>query len=268
VAARRRASVTLEQVLGASRERNGSLQFALGRELHGAFGGAFGGAVAACAVVTARRAAPDRVPASLDVRFLRGLPAGTATTHARVLQTGRSITVIDVDVIGPDDRPAARATVSLVDRATLHPLDQPHDAPAIGAYDDAKPWAAMPEVEIPILTTLAPRILGRTTDGIASALRVPWDPDEQTAAEACCFAADLCVGPPVAAACVDGWIPHPNPDLSLRFAIAPTTDREVAGIGIVTGIAGGVAAVKIDVCSAGMIAASGVSTSLLLATNH
>ena len=156
--------------------------------------------------------------------------------------------------------------MSLVDRSALQSLDEPQDAPAIGRYDDAKPWAEMPGVEIPILATLAPRILGRTTDGIATALRVPWEPDAKSAAEACCFAADLCVGPPVAAACIDRWIPHPNPDLSLRFAVSPVFEREVAGLGTVTGIAGGVAAVSITVCSAGTIAATGVSTSLLLAT--
>jgi len=261
-----RRAVTVAEVLGASAISEDEMRFAIGRELHGAFGGAFGGAVAACTVATARRAAPGRVPTAIDVRFLRGLPAGTTTARSRVLQAGRSVSVIDVDVTGPDDRPAARATVSLVDRSTLHPLDEPQPAPAIGRYDDAKPWVEMPGVEIPILTTLAPRILGRSVDGIATALRVPWDPHEDSAAEACCFAADLCVGPPVAAACVDGWIPHPNPDLSLRFAVAPVFDREVAGLGTVTGIAGGVAAVSITVCTAGTIAATGVSTSLLLAT--
>lgn len=260
--------MSLADLLGAVQDSDGAMRFELGPELHGAFGGAFGGAVAACAVMTVRSIAIDRVPTGLDVRFLRGLPAGTVTAAAEVLHAGRSVTVVDVDLAGADGRRAARATVSLAQRDTLFPLE--HLGEPAGeldsTYDEAKPWAAPPGREIPILETLAPRILGRAGDGIATALRLPWEPDESSAAEACCFAADLCVGPPVAAACTSGWVPHPNPDLSLRVAAGATVERDIVGVGTAARIARGVAAVRIDVRCGAAVVAVGAATSLLLAT--
>lgn len=70
-------STAAEYLQGTPLE-DGSWAFAIGRERHGAFGGAFGGVVSAVAVMAARSAAPGRVPAALDVHYLRGLPAGTA----------------------------------------------------------------------------------------------------------------------------------------------------------------------------------------------
>src|SRR5687768_13472659 len=115
--------MTLAEVLGAERLDAGSFRFAVGRELHGAFGGAFGGVIASCTLIAARDVAPGRVPVGLDVRFLRGLPAGAVTAEASVVHAGRSMTVVGVDLHGPDGRHGVRATVSLVDTAPLHPLD-------------------------------------------------------------------------------------------------------------------------------------------------
>src|SRR5690349_2799913 len=207
--------MTLAEFLGASEIDSGVARYALPRSLHGAFGGAFGGVIAACTLQSARAVAPERVPCGLDVRFLRGLPAGDAIARAEVVHGGRSLTVVAVDVEGADGKHAVRATVSLAAPAALHPLDVERPcSPLPATYDEAPDWARIADREIPIIETLAPRILGRVGDGIATALRVPFDPDDDTAAEACCFAADMSVGPPVAAACVDQWVPHPNPDLS------------------------------------------------------
>jgi acyl-coenzyme A thioesterase PaaI-like protein len=258
--------VTLADFLGAEALGPGSFRFTVGRELHGAFGGAFGGVIAACTLMAARDVAPGRVPVGLDVRFLSGLPAGAVVAEASVVHAGRSVTVVGVDLRGPDGRHGVRATVSLVDAAALHPLDVASTIaePLSASYDDAPNWPVMTGREIPILSTLAPRILGRIGDGIATALRVPWTPDRTTAAEACCFVADMCVGPPVAAACVDAWVPHPNTDLSLRFAGDVEVASEVVGIGTAERIAGGVAAVRVEVRSADAVAAIGVATSVLL----
>jgi acyl-coenzyme A thioesterase PaaI-like protein len=260
--------MTLSEFLGAEALGPGSFRFAVGRELHGAFGGAFGGVIAACTLVTARDVAPGRVPVGLDLRFLRGLPAGDAVAEASVVHAGRSVTVVAVDLHAPDGRHASRATISLVEPSVLHQLDvastTPEPVPA--RYDEAPSWPIMTGREIPILATLSPRILGRVGDGIATALRLPWSPDSSTAAEACCFAADLSTGPPVAAACVDGWVPHPNTDLSLRFAGDVKVANDVVGIGTAERIAGGIAAVRIEVRSGRAIAAVGVATSLLLKT--
>jgi acyl-coenzyme A thioesterase PaaI-like protein len=260
--------VTLVDLLGAASVGPGAHRFAIGRELHGAFGGAFGGVIASCTLIAAREVAPGRVPVGLDVRFLRGLPAGSVTAEASVVHAGRSMTVVAVDLHGPDGRHGVRATVSLADTAALHPLDVDVDVratePVAGRYDDAPDWPEMPGRDIPILKTLAPRIVGRAGDGIATGLRMPWTPDRSTAAEACCFVADMCVGPPVAAACVEGWVPHPNTDLSLRFAGDVDVATEVIGIGTTERVAGGVAAVRVEVRSNDAIVAIGVATSVLL----
>ena len=258
--------MTLVDVLGAKAIGPGSFCFAVGRELHGAFGGAFGGVIAACTLVAARDVAPGRVPVGLDVRFLRGLPAGEVMAEATVVHAGRSMTVVGVDLHGPDGRHGVRATVSLAETSALHPLDVDSTSvnPVTARYDDAPHWPTMTGREVPILSTLAPRILGRVGTGIATALRVPWTPDSTTAAEACCFVADMCVGPPVAAACVDEWVPHPNTDLSLRFAGDVEVAAEVVGIGTTERITGGVAAVRVEVRSADALVAVGVATSVLL----
>ena len=51
-----------------------------------------------------------QVPVGLDVRFLRGLPAGVADARAEVVHSGRSLTVVDVAIDGADGRRAAHAT--------------------------------------------------------------------------------------------------------------------------------------------------------------
>lgn len=259
--------MTLLEVLGGEREAAGAFRFTIGRELHGAYGGAFGGAVAASTLVAARDIAPGRVPASLDIRFLRGLPAGTASVDAALVHGGRSLSVVSVDVAGPDGRLCARSTISLANLEALHPLDAQRTGvePLPLTYDDAPPWQQVPGREIPMLTTLAPRVIGRVGAGIAAALRVPWTPDETSGAEAGCFAADLCTGPPVAFACAENWVPHPNPDLTLRFAGPAPVSTEIVGIGTAARIAGGVAAVSIDVRCAGAVVAVGAATSILLA---
>jgi acyl-coenzyme A thioesterase PaaI-like protein len=245
------------------RHGSGGWQFTIPRALHGAFGGAFGGVVAAACVAAARSCAEDRTPMALDCRFLRSLPAGTAWFTTTTLATGRSLTNVAVDVIGPDDRLCTRATLSLAaPEALTDEVDTPSaplDAPS---YDDATPWREPPGVEIPIVTTLAPRG-ARVDGGFASVLAVPWEPDSGRSAEAACVAADISVGPPVAAAVADRWIPHPNPDLSLRFG-GPVATHEVCGIGRLRCIRDGLAAVTIEVTASGHLVAVGISTSMLL----
>ncbi len=64
--------IDVDEFLGA----RGEGIYTIRPETHGAFGGAFGGLVAAIAVRAARTVAPGREPVSLDVHFLRGVPAG------------------------------------------------------------------------------------------------------------------------------------------------------------------------------------------------
>lgn len=248
------------------RERDASAVLVFGRELHGAFGGAFGGLLAASAVHVARSAAPGREPASLDCRFLRSLPAGEARAGATVLHAGRSLTCVRVELIDEHDRVATTATVSLVDPASLQPLDVAGRV----AADPRRPrrWSPPAGVDAPIIELLDP-YLGRTGAGAISAdVRLLWDDDGGTSAEAACVAADLAVGPPVAAACEGSWLPHPNPDLSLRFAPVGQLGRRVTGVGRVARISGGQAVVGVDVFHDGVPFALGVATSMVLRTSR
>lgn len=257
---------TAVEFLAGRPEADGSFTFAIGRERHGAFGGAFGGVVSACCVTAARSLAPERTPASLDVNYVRGLPAGTARVVPTVVHGGRSLTTASVDVLDETGRLCTRATVKLVAADALEPLDHPGDAPepVAARYDEGTPWRNPPGREVPLIATFAPRAVGRdAAAGIATALRVPWD-ESGGAAEAACLAADVCVGPPVAGA-FDRWVPHPNPDLSLRFASASVGD-DVVGWGRLERVEAGLATVRVEVRSDDVLVAAGVSMSLLLAT--
>jgi acyl-coenzyme A thioesterase PaaI-like protein len=248
--------------LGFERGRDGP-RFELGDHLRGAFGGIFGGAVAACAVRAARDVVPERRPASLDIRFLRGLPPGTAEAQASVLHAGRSLTTVRIDLVG-ERRLAASATLGLVDPAALHPLDRPASRSAPDEPDgEGSAWRVPDGVEAPIVDTLGPRIVRADDEVVVTAVRAPWL-EQGAGAEVACLAADMCVGPPVAAATRGEPIPHPNPDLSLRFAAEPLDTRLIA-VGRLERVDGGLATVGIEVWSSQDLVAAGVSSSILLA---
>lgn len=253
---------TVDAFLGTERQGPGAFKFGLGEHLHGAFGGTFGGVVAACAVRVARDLAPGRVPISLDVRFLRGL-TGAAEAESTLLHEGRSLATVSVDLRDGHGRPAARATVGLVAPGELHPLER--EAGALPNVDgaQARAWQAPAGVAIPIVATLSPYAASAGEWGVATGFRVPWE-DAGAGPEAVCLAADMCVGPPVAAALGGRWLPHPNPDLSLRFAGVQPEGSEVVAAGRLEGVAAGVALVRIAVWRGGVLAGVGVSCSLLL----
>jgi acyl-coenzyme A thioesterase PaaI-like protein len=255
---------TAAEFLGGEQTADGTWRFSMGSELHGAFGGVFGGAVAAATLLTARSLNPARLPVALDCRFVRSLPAGEARVMPSVVHEGRTLSCVSVDVLDERDRVATRATVSLVDPVVLEPLDHPGASTSARwtSHADGARWTRPPGVEAPIIDTLEPRVVGRDERGIASSIRVPWQ-DTTAGAEVACLAADLCVGPPVAAAFPDRWIPHPNPDLSLRFSVV-AIDEPVVAVGRLERIAAGLASVRIQVWSGGELAAVGVSSSLLL----
>lgn len=253
---------TVDAFLGTERQGPGAFKFGLGEHLHGAFGGTFGGVVAACAVRVARDLAPGRVPVSLDVRFLRGL-TGAAEAEGTLLHEGRSLATVSVDMRDGRGRPAARATVGLVAPWGLHPLEREAGVPPSVDGAQARAWQPPAGVAIPIVDTLSPHLAGAGEWGVATGFGVPWE-DPDAGAEAVCLAADLCVGPPVAAALVGRWLPHPNPDLSLRFAGVQPEGSEVVATGRLEGVAAGVALVRIAVWRGGALAGVGVSCSLLL----
>ena len=255
---------TIDDVLDVRRkDGEGNAVLGFPRELHGAFGGAFGGLIAAGLVLVGRDVAPGRIPAGIDCRFVRGLTAGDALATATVVHGGRSLTLLRVDLHDERDRVATTATISYVDPSALHPLDV--DAPHVRDPETWREWVAPKGIEIPIAAVLHPRLAAVGDGAVASLLRVPWDdPDATYSAEAACVAADFCVGPPVAAACEGAWLPHPNPDVSVRFAPHGRVGNDIVGVGRVVRIASGLAVVDIEVRANEVAIAAGASTSMVL----
>jgi acyl-coenzyme A thioesterase PaaI-like protein len=250
---------SVAEFLGAEVVGEGAWRFEVPVELHGAFGGAFGGIVAACTLITARSVAVGRVPNALDIRFVRGLPAGGAVARASVLHSGRSLSTISVDLHDERERLCARATISLVDRDVLGSVVRPGPEP--GDWKDHGSAAQWPPVA-PIVTAIDSRIIGNDERGIATAMKVPWDVAVESSAETACMAADMAVGPPLGALASDG-VSTPNPDLSLRFC-GEVTSPIVVGVGRLDRAVGGVAAVGVEVWSEGSLVATGVSTALMI----
>jgi hypothetical protein len=226
--------------------------FAFGCDLHGAFGGVFGGVLAASVLLAARPAAPARVPSGLDCRFLRGVSAGRSTATVTPVHGGRTVSCVRVDLHDERGRLTTTGTVSFVDPGALRPLSVD---PAAGPSPRWRPWRTPEGVRAPIVERLRPEVGAAGAGAIATRVDVPWTGHRE---EAACVAADLSVGPPVAAACEGTWSPHPNPDLSLRFTAA-AADGTVTSVARLAALAGGVAAVALDVGFA-----VGVATSVVL----
>tara|TARA_B100001559_G_scaffold188567_2_gene157761 strand:+ start:399 stop:1190 length:792 start_codon:yes stop_codon:yes gene_type:complete len=238
-------------------------------EIHGAFGGVTGGALAAAAIAVARTVKPDRIAAGVDIHFLRGLSTVQATAQITILSSGRSITILRVEFRDDAGNPTTEARVVLAAPKSLRTDIQAtnRDSGLLGPppsdlYENAKPWRKPQGVEIPIIDTTHPRA-ARVGASIATAVTVPWDMTGD-GSEGACLAADLSVGPPVDAVIPRGtWVPHPNPDLSLRF-LGPTEGQHLVAIALCREISGGLATVETEVWQQQSLVATGISTSLLL----
>ena len=252
---------TLHEFLQARQARsiegNTDWSFTVPASLHGAFGGAFGGVVASCTLVAARAAAPGRTPNALDIRFLRGLPAGDAVCTSTVLHAGRSLSNVAVDLKDATGRLCARSTISLVDPTVLDQFEQMQATPR--GWDDYDTAPQFPAVA-PIVSVIDPRLVGRAGADVATACRIPWD--DGHSAEAACMAGDMAVGAPLGGTAPRG-VGTPNPDISLRFCGEVTTPV-VVGIGRWERSSNGVAMVGVEVWSGDELVAIGVSTALLL----
>ena len=251
------ATIDIDEFLGA----RGGGRYAIREELYGAFGGAFGGVLGAIALREARSAAPDRAPISLDLNFLRGVPAGDAIVLTEVLASGRSMTSVLV-TINATDRIATSAMVKLIEREAL--ADVAVDGAAAGRppappYDAGREWG---DAAIPIIGSLEPRTIMGDERGVGFAIEVPWS-GAGADAEAASLAADGCVGAPVVFA-AEGRFIHPNPDIAIRFMPGATAGREVVGFGHVESGGAGAVLVGIEVWSGTQQLATGVSCSLQL----
>ncbi|MCP3989691.1 MAG: thioesterase family protein [Actinomycetia bacterium] len=245
-----------------------SWRFRLPRAIHGAFGGVTGGALAAAAVAAGRASAPGRIAVSLDMHFLRGLATEDATASIEVLSSGRSLTVVRAELSDDSGRRTTVARIGFAEPTALEPIDSDAPAgqlgpPAPDLDETSRPWRPPRGVEIPIIETARPRA-ARLGDAIATLVTIPWDPDGD-GAEGACLAADLSVGPPVDAVLPKGtWVPHPNPDVSIRFA-GPVTSSDLVAVATCRRVARGAATVESEVWDGAQLVASAISTSLFMA---
>ncbi|MCP3854915.1 MAG: thioesterase family protein [Actinomycetia bacterium] len=254
--------------LGAEASDETSWRLRLPRAIHGAFGGVTGGALAAAAVAIGRASAPDRLAVGLDIHFLRGLASEEAEATVEVLSSGRSLTMVGVEFSDDQGRRTTVARVAYAEPSALEPIDvaAPHSVlgpPPADVVETSKPWRAPKGVEVPIIDTVRPRA-ERVGDAIATVVSTPWEARDD-GAEGACLAADLSVGPPVDAVLPKGtWVPHPNPDISLRFA-GPVTTTDLVAVAACRRVAHGVATVESEVWAAGSLVATAISTSLFMA---
>ena len=258
------------EYLGAEQVDETNWRLRLPRAIHGAFGGVTGGALAAAAVAIGRVSAPDRVAVGLDMHFLRGLASEDATASVEVLSSGRSLTVVRVEFADDTARRTTVGRAAYAEPSALEPIDTDTPVTQLGPPPPdiratSKPWRAPKGVEVPIIDTARPRA-ARMDNAIATVVAIPWQPDAD-GAEGACLAADLSVGPPVDAVLPKGtWVPHPNPDVSLRFA-GPVTSSDLVAVATCRRVARGVATVESEVWDADALVATAISTSLFMAQN-
>ena len=242
----------------------------LPKEIHGAFGGVTGGALAAAAIALSRTVEPTRTVTGIDIHFLRGLSTTDAQATIKTLASGRSLTILRVEFTDASGTPTTEARVALAASEALRVDIQAKERsrgllgpPPTDLSSSAKPWRKPEGVDVPIIDTARPQA-ARVDSAIATLVSVPWNPSDD-GSEGACLAADLSVGPPVDAALpTGGWVPHPNPDLSLRFS-AQVTQQDLVAIGTCREISRGFATVETEVWQDQSLVATGISTSLLTA---
>ena len=237
-------------------------------QIHGAFGGVTGGALAAASIALSRTVEPTRVVTGIDIHFLKGLATTEARATITTLTSGRSLSILRVEFSDESGIPTTEARVALVAPEALRTDIEATERnqgllgpPPTDLYDRAKPWRKPDGVEVPIIDAARPQA-ARVGAAIATLVSVPWDSSDD-GSEGACLAADLSVGPPVDAALPkDRWVPHPNPDLSLRF-LEQVTANDLVAIGTCREISRGFATVETEVWQDQSLVATGMSTSLL-----
>ncbi len=266
--------------LGFESSGDGSATIAMGRDLHGAFGGVFGGGIAAATLAAARPRAPGRRPFSLHCTFVRTLTAPSQVASAEVVTEGRTVTSVAVDLTDDEGGLVARATATFAEPDALHVFDAdgPLRSPEIQSFEEAWELPVPEGVEAPVMETLPLRISGMPHGGYAHTIRAPWQAREHVA-EGACMIADYCAGVPVGAAVgPEGTrIPVPNPDLSLRF-VGDEWGEVLVGVGRLGRIDRGIAGTAVEVWTGpdrawtggdeGHLVAIGLSSAVMLAVDR
>lgn len=255
-----------ERLRGSPRQ-NGEWQFDLDEEFNGGFGGTNGGTLAAVCVFVARDIAPQRMPIGIDARFIRGFRPGPARVVPTVLNAGRTLTTVSVDIVTAQGKLATRGTVSLVEPEALAEVDKASTRVApegLTTFAESRVWRQPKDFAgIPLIDTFSPRMMGAGDAGIATGCKVIWD-DHSATAEAACIAADISVGPPVAGALKGMPLAMPNPDISLRFTGAVARGDHLISCCRLEGVNAGLATTSLAVWSDEALVAVGISTTTCL----
>ncbi len=255
-----------ERLRGTPKE-DGEWAFDLAEELNGGFGGTNGGNLAAICVFAARGVAPGRQPIGIDARFIRSFRPGQAKVVPTVLNAGRTLSTVSVDIFTDQGKLATRGTVSLVEPDALADFSAPSDTPDLSdllSYEDGKTWRHPGKTyRIPMIDTFQPRYLGKVDCAIATGVKVIWD-DPSASTEAACIAADTSVGPPVASQLKGKPLAIPNPDLSLRFTGLATDADHLVSISWLENLRDGLATVALEVRAGPDLLAVGIASTTCL----
>lgn len=254
------------ECFGGVKQTAGDWQFELKENINGAFGGTTGGVLAALTVFVARDLAPHWRVMGVDARFIRSFRPGTASVIATVINAGRTLSTVQVDLTNSAGKLCTRALVSLVNPQMLGELDHAGIEPPaeLLASSQAKPWPQPePPMQIPLLDTFEPAYYGNTSAGIASGIKTIWDLTEHCA-EAVCIAADISVGPPVMSALKGQRVATPNPDISLRFCAETELPHYLVACCRLESLVAGLATTRIEVWAGSTLLAVGVSTTTCL----
>jgi len=253
--------------LRGSQQQNGEWQFDLAEELNGGFGGTNGGTLAAVCVFVARSTAVPRIPISIDARFIRGFRPGLAQVIPTVLNAGRTLTTVSVDIVTTQGKLATRGTVSLVAPEALADVDKTPTRmvpEGLTSFAESRVWRQPKGFGgIPLIDTFSPRLMGVNDEGIATGSKIIWD-DPDATAEAACIAADISVGPPVAGALKGLPLAMPNPDISLRFTGAVASTDHLISCARLEGVNAGLATTSLAVWSDAELIGVGISTTTCL----
>jgi len=246
----------------------GVWQYQLEPEFNGAFGGTNGGVLTALCLNAAHNLCPDRKPISIDARFIRSFRPGIATVVPELLSNGRKLTTASIDLFNSQEQLCVRATASFADMSTLADIDR-HEAETAAAHeqnlpDEGKLWRAPAAQPIPLITPFQPRYMGKSTLGTSTSVEIIWS-ESACLPEAACIAADISVGPPVAAITRGEQIAIPNPDLSLRFTGVQANPKRLVATCRLDSLNAGIATTSLRVLAGDCIIATGVSMTTCLA---
>ena len=166
----------------------GVWQFEVDERFNGAFGGTNGGVAAAISLYAARDGSDVLAAAAIDCHFLKSCRPGRVTVRRRILNQGRTLTVVATETEDHEHRICTTALVTLVDRNALanHVSFAAERHVARGSPDQAMPWKHPKGARIPLIDTFLPEIVGANSDTTTTRIQLPFETRRATAEAAHC----------------------------------------------------------------------------------